>query len=63
MTAPHALRALRALLAREMLRFVQQRGRFFAALVRPLLWLLIFGAGFRAAIPGVPSSGRYRGRV
>lgn len=50
MTAPHALRALRALLAREMLRFVQQRGRFFAALVRPLLWLLIFGAGFRAAI-------------
>ncbi|MGP1252772.1 MAG: ABC transporter permease [Kiloniellales bacterium] len=50
MTAAHALRALRALLSREMLRFVQQRGRFFAALVRPLLWLLIFGAGFRAAI-------------
>ena len=50
MTVAHALRALRALLSREMLRFVQQRGRFFAALVRPLLWLLIFGAGFRAAI-------------
>ncbi|WP_119165923.1 ABC transporter permease [Algihabitans albus] len=50
MTVAHALRALRALLLRELLRFVQQRGRFFAALVRPLLWLLIFGAGFRAAI-------------
>ena len=50
MTARHALRALRALLLRELLRFLKQRGRFFAALVRPLLWLLIFGAGFRMAI-------------
>ena len=42
--------ALRAIVAREMLRFVQQRGRFVAALVRPLVWLLVFAAGFRAAL-------------
>jgi ABC-2 type transport system permease protein len=29
---------------------VQQRGRFIAALVRPLVWLLVFAAGFRAAL-------------
>ena len=45
-----ALIALRAIVAREMLRFVQQRGRFIAALVRPLVWLLVFAAGFRAAL-------------
>lgn len=32
---------------RETLRFVNQRGRFLAALVRPLVWLFIFAAGFR----------------
>ena len=42
--------ALRAIVWREALRFVQQRGRFFAALVRPLVWLLVFAAGFRAAL-------------
>ena len=42
--------ALRAILLREALRFVQQRGRFIAALVRPLVWLLVFAAGFRAAL-------------
>ncbi len=46
----HALIALRAILAREALRFLGQRGRFFAALVRPLVWLLVFAAGFRAAL-------------
>jgi ABC-2 type transport system permease protein len=35
---------------RELLRFVQQRGRFVAALVRPLVWLVVFAAGFRAAL-------------
>ena len=35
---------------RETLRFVNQRGRFLAALVRPLVWLFIFAAGFRAAL-------------
>ncbi|MBU0862795.1 MAG: multidrug ABC transporter permease, partial [Alphaproteobacteria bacterium] len=37
-------------MAREALRFVQQRARFVAALVRPLIWLLVFAAGFRAAL-------------
>lgn len=40
----------RAIIGREFLRFVHQRERFFAALVRPLVWLLVFGAGFRAAL-------------
>lgn len=35
---------------RECLRFVQQRGRFIAALVRPLVWLFIFAAGFRSIL-------------
>ena len=44
------LRALMAILHREALRFVGQRGRLVAALVRPLVWLFIFAAGFRAAL-------------
>lgn len=44
------LTALQAIVIREALRFVQQRGRFIAALVRPLVWLLVFAAGFRAAL-------------
>ena len=38
---------------REALRFVHQRGRFLAALVRPLVWLFIFAVGFRAVL-GLP---------
>ncbi len=38
------------ILRRELNRFVQQRGRFFSSLVRPLLWLAVFAAGFRAAL-------------
>lgn len=44
------LLGLRAVVGRELLRFIQQRERFFAALVRPLLWLLVFAAGFRATL-------------
>ncbi|ATN35755.1 multidrug ABC transporter permease [Rhizobium sp. ACO-34A] len=44
------LTALLAIITRENLRFVRQRGRFLAALVRPLVWLLVFAAGFRAAL-------------
>lgn len=50
MRAGHALRAFMAILSRELLRFVQQKGRFFSALVRPLIWLVVFAAGFRAAL-------------
>ena len=35
---------------RELLRFLSQTGRFFSALVRPLVWLFIFAAGFRAVL-------------
>lgn len=45
-----AFTALVAIVQREGLRFVSQRGRFFAALVRPLVWLIVFAAGFRAAL-------------
>ncbi|PTE21487.1 multidrug ABC transporter permease [Cereibacter changlensis] len=35
---------------REVLRFARQRERFLAALVRPLVWLFIFAAGFRSVL-------------
>ena len=35
---------------RESLRFLHQRGRFVSALVRPLVWLFIFAAGFRQTL-------------
>lgn len=35
---------------RELLRFVHQRERFLSALVRPLVWLFIFAAGFRQVL-------------
>ncbi|SFK00856.1 ABC transporter permease [Celeribacter neptunius] len=44
------LTALLAIMRRESLRFLQQRSRFLAALVRPLIWLVVFAAGFRAAL-------------
>ena len=43
---PHALRALRAVVGRELQRFVRQPSRLGSALVRPLLWLVVFTAGF-----------------
>lgn len=43
----HALRALRALVVRELLKFSMQYGRLASALVRPVLWLAVFAAGFR----------------
>ena len=35
---------------REILRFLQQRTRLISVLVRPLLWLVVFAAGFRSAL-------------
>ena len=29
------------------MKFLNQRGRLASALVRPMLWLLVFGTGFR----------------
>ena len=42
----HVFRALRAVTVREIIKFVQQRGRLLSALVRPLMWLAVFAAGF-----------------
>jgi ABC-2 type transport system permease protein len=46
-TVAHALLALRAIVLREAVKFSQQTGRLVSALVRPLLWLAVFAAGFR----------------
>lgn len=45
-----ALTVLLAILWREGLRFLHQRERLVSALLRPMLWLVIFAAGFRAAL-------------
>jgi ABC-2 type transport system permease protein len=50
MTFSHAMLALAAITRREIWRFLQQRGRFVSALVRPLLWLIVFAAGFRSVL-------------
>src|SRR5437667_9208806 len=42
----HAGQALRAVTAREIAKFLRQRGRLLSALVRPLMWLAVFAAGF-----------------
>jgi ABC-2 type transport system permease protein len=46
----HYLRCLRGILVREALRYLHQRERFISSLVRPLVWLFIFAAGFRQVL-------------
>src|ERR1700756_5322936 len=41
---------LKGIVWREGLRFLHQRERFVAALVRPLVWLFVFAAGFRQVL-------------
>ena len=55
MTA-RSLRCFVGIVEREFLRFLRQRSRFFASLVRPLVWLIIFGTGFRSMVDlsGIP---------
>ncbi|MDO9105579.1 MAG: ABC transporter permease [Methylovulum sp.] len=50
MNIMHFWRALCGIVGRELWRFVTQRERFISALVRPLVWLFVFAAGFRAAL-------------
>ncbi len=50
MNIVHYWRAMWGIIGRELWRFVKQRERFVSALVRPLVWLFIFAAGFRAAL-------------
>ena len=47
MTPVHGLRVLVAVAGRVVEKFVHQGGRFFSALVRQLLWLVVFAAGFQ----------------
>ncbi|WP_375263321.1 ABC transporter permease [Palleronia sp.] len=50
MTARHALRSFRGITRREVLRFSRQRGRLLSSVVRPMLWLIVFGAGFHGIL-------------
>ncbi len=43
-------RCLLAVIRRDLVRFVQQYARLAASLVRPLLWLVVFAAGFRSIL-------------
>ncbi|HTV34530.1 MAG TPA: ABC transporter permease [Methylocella sp.] len=43
-------RCFKGIVWRETLRFLHQRERFVSALVRPLVWLFIFAAGFRSVL-------------
>jgi ABC-2 type transport system permease protein len=43
----HAFQALGAIVSRELFKFSRQYGRLLSAIVRPLLWLAVFAAGFR----------------
>ncbi|AGW90742.1 multidrug ABC transporter permease [Ralstonia pickettii DTP0602] len=46
----HRWRALRAICGRELGKYLRQPGRLLSSLVRPLLWLLVFAAGFQNAL-------------
>ncbi|SOZ40234.1 ABC transporter permease [Cupriavidus neocaledonicus] len=46
----HRWRALRAVCGRELRKYLRQPGRLLSSLVRPLLWLLVFAAGFQNAL-------------
>ena len=47
---PQYITCLNGIVWREALRFLHQRERFVSALVRPLVWLFIFAAGFRQVL-------------
>lgn len=46
-----------AIIRRELTRTLRQRGRLVSALVRPLIWLLVIGAGFGALLGRLGSAG------
>ncbi|HKJ87392.1 MAG TPA: ABC transporter permease [Gammaproteobacteria bacterium] len=43
-------RAFRAILRREVVRMMRQRGRLASAVIRPLIWLAVIGSGFQALL-------------
>ena len=44
------INCMKGIVYKELIRFIKQKSRFFSALVRPLLWLFIFSAGFKTAL-------------
>ncbi|NUO96562.1 MAG: ABC transporter permease [Nonomuraea sp.] len=56
-SAGHDLRAVKIVLHRELLRFVNDRTRMVTSLVQPVLWLFVMGTGLgslvRGSIPGI----------
>ncbi|GIH92664.1 ABC transporter permease [Planobispora siamensis] len=56
-TAGHDMRAVKVVLHREMLRFVNDRTRMLSMLIQPVLWLFVMGTGLgslaQGAIPGI----------
>ncbi len=54
----HAALAMRAIVWRELLKFARQYSRLASAVVRPLLWLAVFAAGFRS-VTGVAINAPY----
>ena len=56
MNFKHYISALLGLSIRETIKFSNQKGRLFSAIVRPALWLFVFAAGVgsaRGIDPGV----------
>lgn len=51
--------AFAAIIKRELIKLSRQRGRLISAMVRPLIWLLVIGAGFQTLI-GESAQGDYR---
>lgn len=47
----YELRAMRMVLHRELLRYVDDRTRMVSSLVQPLLWLLVMGTGLSSLVP------------
>lgn len=56
-SAGHDLRAVKVVLHREMLRFLNDRTRMMSMLLQPVLWLFVMGTGLgslvQGSIPGV----------
>jgi ABC-2 type transport system permease protein len=46
------MRAIGGIVARELLRFLRQRGRLVASLARPFVWLVFAGAGLATVFAG-----------
>ncbi|WP_405146894.1 ABC transporter permease [Sphaerisporangium sp. NBC_01403] len=53
----HDIRAIKIVLHRELLRFVNDRTRMVSTLVQPVLWLFVMGTGLSTLVSRGPSQG------